>query len=100
MNEKVDVEIFKRRLTLEMEGLTPLEISQLASQVSAKMAEVASRHKSIADSSKLAILTALEFAAELSRAQAANDTSRRVIEHKVDEIADALKAALSAAGRG
>jgi cell division protein ZapA (FtsZ GTPase activity inhibitor) len=100
MNEKVDVEVFKRRLTLEMDGHTPLEIAQFASQVSEKMQEISSRHKTIVDSSKLAILTAIEFAAELSKVQAQQDTGRRVIEHKVEQLTEALKAALSAAGRG
>lgn len=100
MNEKVDVEVFKRRLTLEMDGHTPLEISQFASQVSEKMREISARHKTIVDSSKLAILTAIEFAAELSKSQAQQDTSRRVFEHKIEQLTDALKAALAAAGRG
>lgn len=100
MNEKVDIEIFKRRLSVEIEGVTPLEISTLAKQVSDKMAEIAAQNKTIADSSKLAIMTALHFAAELSKARDAQDTGRRVIEHKVEQVTDALKAALAAIGRG
>ena len=34
MNEKVDVQIGTRRLVVEIEGLTPLEINNLARKVS------------------------------------------------------------------
>lgn len=99
MNEKVDIEIFHRRLSVEIEGLTPLEISTLAKQVSDKMAEIAAQNKTIADSSKLAILTALEFAAQLSKAQDANDTARKVIDSRLEHMAQLLKTALSHAGK-
>ena len=95
MNEKVDIEIFKRRLSVEIEGLTPLEISTLAKQVSDKMGEIFNQHKNVADGSKLAILTALDFAAELSKVKDASETSRRVLEHKLDHLTELLKASLS-----
>ena len=95
MNEKVDIEIFHRRLSVEIEGLTPLEISTLAKQVSEKMAEIAAQNKTIADSSKLAILTALDFAAELSKARDANDTARKVLDNRLDHVTQVLKTALT-----
>lgn len=100
MNEKVDIEIFKRRLSVEIEGLTPMQISALATVVNDKMIEVAGQHKNIADSSKLAILTALNLAAELSKIQDAQSTALRVLEHDADHITLMLKTALAAAGRG
>lgn len=99
MNEKVDIEIFKRRLSVEIEGLTPFEINSLAQKVSDKMTEIAAQNKTIADSSKLAILTALHLAAELQKAQEAQDTDRRVVEHKLDGVTDLLRSALQVAGK-
>lgn len=99
MNEKVDIEIFKRRLSVEIEGLTPFEISALAQKVSDKMTEIAAQNKTIADSSKLAILTALHLAAELEKAKEGHDTDRRVVEHKLDGVTDTLRSALAVAGK-
>ena len=94
MNDKVDIEIFQRRLTVEIEGLTPLQINTLAKQVSEKMEDIANQNNKIADSSKLAILTALDFAAELNKALDNNETSRRVLENKLEHMTLALKEAL------
>ena len=37
MNEKVEIEIAKRRMTVEMEGLLPMQIQALANTVSEKI---------------------------------------------------------------
>ena len=66
ISDKVDVEIYGRKLTIEMEGLNQLEINSLAQLVDQRMRQIAEEQK-IVDSSKLAILTALEVAAELQR---------------------------------
>jgi len=95
MNEKVEIEIFHRRLTVEMEGLTPMEINSLAQKVSERMNEVHDNNRKIADSSKLAILTALEFAAENYRLKEATATDRLVLERKLDELSLSLQSALS-----
>lgn len=95
LNEKVDVEIAKRRFTIEMEGLTPMEISALAQQVEEKIRESADENPKIADSGKLAIIAALKFAAALAKAEASQDTMNRVTEHKVEELSIALQSALA-----
>lgn len=97
MNEKVDIEIFRRKLTVEMENLTPMEIASLARTVDEKMREISEHNPKIADSSKLATLAALAFAADLAKAKDARDTERLVIERKVDELNLALQTALAAA---
>ncbi|MBI5631558.1 MAG: cell division protein ZapA [Elusimicrobia bacterium] len=97
MNEKVDIEIFRRKLTVEMEGLTPIEINALAQKVHEKMAEISESNPKIADSSKLAIITALDFAAELEKIREARQTELRVAERKMDEMALALQNALGSA---
>jgi cell division protein ZapA (FtsZ GTPase activity inhibitor) len=96
MNEKVDIEIFKRKLTLEMEGLTPIEINALAQRVHEKMIEISEHNNKIADSSKLAILAALNFAAELYQIKEARETEMRALDHKVEELNHSLRTALSA----
>ena len=95
MNEKVDIEIARRRLTVEMEGLTPMQISSLAQRVTDKMAEISAHNNKIADSSKLAILTALAFAEELLRIKESRDTEMRILERKIDEFTLSLQSTLA-----
>lgn len=95
MNEKVDIQIFRRRLTVEMEGLTPLEIKALATKVDDKMNEISHQNKGIADSSLLAILTSLHFAADMEKMQGARETEQMALEKKIEELTTALRAALS-----
>lgn len=95
MNQKVDIEVFKRRLTVVMEGLNPLEISALAQKVHERMTKVSAQHGDLIDSSKLAILTAMEFAAELLQHEDARSTQNMALEKKVEELTVTLRAALS-----
>src|SRR5262249_44559430 len=95
MNEKVDIQVFRRRFTIEMEGLTPLEIKALAMKVDEKMNEIHHQNKGVADSSMLAILTALHFASDLDKAQAGRQTEQMALEKKVEELTTTLRAALS-----
>lgn len=97
MNDKVDIEIFRRKLTVEIEGLTPMEISALASKVSQKMDDIAAQNPKIGDSGKLAILAALEFAIEHAKVKEAHETLTRAMEHKIEELAVSLQSALSSA---
>ena len=95
MNDKVDIEIFKRRMTVEMEGLTPMEINALAQKVNERMLEISAQNKMIADSSKLAILSALYFAVELQKISDAPSLESSALERKVEELSLSLRAALS-----
>lgn len=99
MNEKVDIQVFRRRLTVEMEGLTPLEIGALAEKVHQKMSEISEQNNKIADSSILAILAALHFAADLETERSKHATHQSVFERKVEELTVALRAALSHASK-
>jgi cell division protein ZapA (FtsZ GTPase activity inhibitor) len=63
--QNVDVEIFHRRITVSMEKLTPAEIIDLANVVNDKMAEMSEGNPHVADTSKLALLAALDLAAEM-----------------------------------
>ena len=97
MNEKVDIEVFKRRLTVEIEGFTPMEIGALAQEVTDKMREVAASNEKIADTSKIATLAALLFAAELWRLREKVDTENRVLDNKVEKLTLTLQNSLAAA---
>ncbi len=99
MNDKVEITIFRRNLTVEMEGFAPMEIAALAQKVTEKMQEMADQNQKIADSSKLAILTALDFAAQLYQLSQKIDTEQRASEHKLEELTLALQSALAASKR-
>lgn len=96
MNEKVEVQIGPRRLTVEMEGLTPLEINGLAEKVGERLREVQGANKGVADSSKLALLVALTFAAELEKEKAAHRTTQSMLENKAENLSRALRESLEA----
>src|SRR4051794_23859433 len=95
MNEKVDIQVFRRKLTITIDGLTPLEIKALATRVDDKMQELHQHNTHIADSSTLAIITAMHFAADLDKVQDARQTEQMVLEKKVEELTLILRSALS-----
>lgn len=99
MNDKVDIEIFRRRLTVDMEGLTPMEISAIAQKVDERMREISEQNSKIADSSKLAILSALHFAAELQQVRDARSTENAALERKIEELNHVLRSALAGAAK-
>ena len=85
INDKVDVEIRRYKLTLEMEGLTPIEVNSLAQMVEEKMKEI-ERDSDVVDSYKLALMTALVFAGEVSRLKTQQENQRNLEERKLDEM--------------
>ena len=95
MNEKVEIEIAKRRLTIEMEGLTPLQILELARQVQEKIDKAFAENPKIVDTQKLAILAALEMAFELHQIREAAAIDRSLVENKFEEFSVALRGALA-----
>src|SRR6202034_726743 len=79
VNEKVEVQIGTRRLTVEIEDLTPIEINALAQKVSERMTELQQQNNKVADTSKIALLVALSFAADLDKEARAHETTRRML---------------------
>lgn len=77
MNEKVEVKIGNRQLVVEIADLLPTEIAALANKVSERMAEFQASNPTIADSSKISLLVALSFAADLERERQASGSSHR-----------------------
>lgn len=98
MNEKVPVEIARRRLEVEIEGLTPIEINHIANMVNEKLEEAQRLNPRIADTSKLAIHALLHMGAELYKLQQADSTSHKALENTLDHIGKALQQALTAVG--
>ena len=93
LTDKIEVEVYRRKLTLELEEITELEAHALAQDVSEKM-EALSHESGIVDSSKLATLTALQYAAELSRAKNQEMTHREMAKSSVEDMIRRLRAAL------
>jgi cell division protein ZapA (FtsZ GTPase activity inhibitor) len=98
MNEKVEVQIGTRRLVVEMEGLTPIEINALAQKVSERVVELQGQNSGVADTSKIALLAALSFAAELDKERSSHDTTRRMLENKAESLSQSLRESLQAGG--
>ncbi len=98
MNEKVDVEIANRRLTIEVEGLIAMEISGIARMVQEKYEEIQNLYPKVVDSSKLAIYTALHLAIDLHQLKQHESTNRLVLENTLDHIDKTLQQTLAAAG--
>ncbi len=96
MNEKVEVQIGSRRLVVEMEGLTPMEINMLGQRISERMTELQGQNKTVADTSKIALLVALSFAADLDKEVRAHDTTRRMLENTAERISQSLRESLAA----
>ena len=96
MNEKVEIQIGSRRLVVEMEGLTPIEINALSQKVAERMAEMQGQNKTVADTSKIALLVALSFAAELDKERSAHDLTRRMLENSVEKLSRSLRDSLAA----
>ncbi len=98
MNEKIDIEVRKRKLTVELEGFTPLQVHQFAQDIEERMLELEKKWN-VFDTQKLGILVALELAAEVGRLKEAQDNDARVVERKLEEMTLALQSALAVSNK-
>lgn len=98
MNEKVEVQIGTRRLVVDMEDLMPMQISALAQKVSERMAEIQGQNKTVGDTSKIALLVALSFAAELEKERGAHEMTKKILDSTVERLSQSLKESLDAGG--
>ena len=98
MNEKVEVQIGTRRLTVIIEELTSLEINALAQKVSERMADMRQQNNEVADSSKLALLVALSFAADYEKELRAHEMTKRMLENSAERCSQSLRESLDAGG--
>ncbi|MBI3550122.1 MAG: cell division protein ZapA [Elusimicrobia bacterium] len=90
LNEKVDLEVYGRRFTVEFEGITPIELPALAKDLTQRMEKIA-QETAIVDTSKLAILAALEVLVENSRLKAEKDLHKAAEERSLDQMTISLQ---------
>jgi cell division protein ZapA (FtsZ GTPase activity inhibitor) len=76
-NEEVEINIGNRHLVVEMPDLLPAEINALAQEVDKRMTDLRQQNKMVGDSSKIALIVALSFAADLEREREKNGSVRR-----------------------
>ncbi|MBI4678019.1 MAG: cell division protein ZapA [Elusimicrobia bacterium] len=96
MKDTFEIEICKRRYNVEVEGMTHMEVSMLAKEVEDKMLSIEARYGT-PDTSKLAVLTALEFAMAYTQLKESCDLARDTAEKKLVELDHVLRAAVDAA---
>ncbi|MCX5786858.1 MAG: cell division protein ZapA [Elusimicrobia bacterium] len=89
-NTETPITIRGRAITVSVEGLSPLEISSIAGKVEERIKRIEAKTK-IADTSKLAILAAFEFATELENLKQKSEVSSEAEEKKIDELAAMLE---------
>jgi cell division protein ZapA (FtsZ GTPase activity inhibitor) len=88
MDDRVEVQIGARKLIVEMPDLFPMEINVLAEKVAKRMSELQAQNVAVGDTSKIALLAALSFAADLERErQAASSTHRSGLTGLISELA-------------
>ena len=62
--------------------------------MSERVVEMQSHNTSVADTSKIALLVALSFAAELNKERSAHDLTRRLLENKAESLSESLRDSL------
>ena len=84
--EKIRILIYNREYEIDAGGLTPLEASALAQYVTDKMKEL-ERQTKIVDTSRLAVLAALNITDELFRVKASRSHVSGSMDKKADDNA-------------
>ena len=90
IGEKIPIQIYGRNFDIDVEGITPLEANALANYVTEKMKEIESQTK-IVDTSKLAMLAALNIADELFRIKRQKENTSDISERKIEEMISILQ---------
>ncbi len=85
MDDSVDVEVYRRRLSVSLEGFTPMETAAVAALVDEKMQELAASTGQ-PDTGKLAILTAISFASDLYTLKHQLESIKKTDETRITEM--------------
>ena len=85
---------------VEIEGLTHIEISSIASQVDERIDKTKSLYPAVVDTFALFVLALIHQEAEFYKLRQAESTSRLALEHTLDHIGQALQKSLDATGPG
>ena len=93
IENKTPVTVYRRNLIVNLEGLTQLETSALANRVTSEMEKIESETKTV-DTSKLAILAALSFAADLYKLEQQSGSLRQADEKRISAMTSALNSTL------
>lgn len=94
--ESVTVEVYRRKFTVERPDIDPLIISAVAKKLEERMREI-EHSTGTFDSSRLAIMTALDLACDLEKAQLRLDAADQGQERRLEEMIVALERALAPA---
>lgn len=92
-NNEAVIKIRGRSIAMAVDGLTELEIGNIADQVEKKMAEIEEKTK-IADTSKLAVMAALEFASALYNLKQKSENTAEADSRKIEDLVAKLESAL------
>lgn len=87
------VRIRGRQFNIAIEGLTPIEISTLANNVEEKMRHIEEKTDTV-DTSKLAVLVAIDYASELYNLRQKTDANTQANERKIDNMIGKLQRTL------
>jgi len=87
------VKIKNRTFIPSVDGLGALEISTIANQVEKKIDEIEKKTE-IADTSKLALMAAFEFATDLYNLKLRSETALEADSRKIDELVEKLESSL------
>ncbi len=82
-----------QKFKIEIPGLTPIEIGSLANGVEEKMKHI-EKQTDIVDTSKLAVLTAMDYASELYNLKQKIDANTQANEKQVDKMITKLQRSL------
>ncbi|MEA3307490.1 MAG: cell division protein ZapA [Elusimicrobiota bacterium] len=87
------VKIKGRQFRIKIDGLTPIEISTLANNVEDKMKFIEEKTGEV-DTSKLAVLVAIDYASELYNLRQKTEANTQANERKVDTMINNLQKTL------
>ena len=91
--DKIPVKIYNREFVIDGGNWDPLYVSALAKYVDEQMNKIANT-SNIVDTSRVAVLAALNIADELFRLRESKDTSGQEISKRSDELIKLLDQAL------
>lgn len=94
--EKVDVEVGRRKFTVERDDLDALQIVGVAKELDNRMAELQAR-TGVVDTGRLAVLLALDVACDMKRLQGRLDDGDLTHEKQIEEMIIVLEKALQKA---
>lgn len=92
-DNETPVRIKNRTIIVSVAGLSPLEITNIGDQVENKINEIEAK-TGIADSYRLSLMAALEFAIELHNLKQHSETAREADSRTIDELITKLESAM------